>query len=236
MRRELFEAQAERWRKGDITPEDVIAAIGFWIGYPMFLELIGHDWRSNDVRTATYHALNFAHTQATHVLMEQAERYSLDPHPLYQCSRVVQEVYADAPEKYYAGRHDTWPECMGAARYSLPPGQQKALRNGEAVLIRLAVKLGLADKPNMASVAKAVTLPPPLESRCAPMSKTAIAQRLLNKPNARPRQVLEMMKRCDLREEGDGKWTIRLDAGLGAETIQRLRAEEWPSPPKLSRH
>jgi hypothetical protein len=143
MRRELFEADVARWQKGSRTKDDLIAAFGYWIGYPMFLEAVGHDWHTDTKRTAAYHALNFAHTMATRVLMEEAEKHGLDPHPLYECARVVQEIYADAPEKYYAGPYDTWPECMGTARYSLPAGQQDALRAGEAVFIRLAVKAGV---------------------------------------------------------------------------------------------
>jgi hypothetical protein len=146
MRRDMFEADAARWEAGSRTKEDLVAAFGYWIGYPMFLEAIGHDWHADTVRTAAYYALNAAHTQATRVLMEEAEKHGLDPHALYECARVVQEIYSDAPEKYYAGPHDTWPECMGAARYSLPRGQQEALRAGEAVFIRLAVKGGVDRK------------------------------------------------------------------------------------------
>jgi hypothetical protein len=69
---------------------------------------------------------------------------------------VVQEIYADAPEKYYAGAHDTWPECMGTARYILPRGQQQALRAGESVFVRLAVKVGVdrKAKPSLPPTAK----------------------------------------------------------------------------------
>jgi hypothetical protein len=143
MRRELFEADAARWETGSRTKDDLTVAFGYWIGYPMFLESVGHDWHTDQTRTAAYYALNFAHTQATRVLMEEAEKQGLDPHALYECARVVEEIYADAPEKYYAGLHDTWPDCMGAARYSLPAGQQEALRAGEAVFVRLAVKAGI---------------------------------------------------------------------------------------------
>jgi hypothetical protein len=84
---------------------------------------------------------------------------------------VVQEIYADAPEKYYLSP-DTWPECMGTARYSLPQGQQDALRAGEAVFVRLAVKAGVTDKKDMGEIARKVAgkrgrkkLPPKEERR-----------------------------------------------------------------------
>lgn len=143
LRREVFDADARRWAKGEREKNDIVEAMKYWLCYPFFLEVIGHDWRADTTRTVAYYSLNSALHQATQVLMEEAERHGLDPHPLYECARVVQEMYADAPEKYYAGAYDTWPECMGAARYELPAGQRDALRAGEAVLVRLAVNMKL---------------------------------------------------------------------------------------------
>ena len=155
-RQEVFEANIERWKAGNYTKDDFAAAFGFWIGYPMFLEMIGYDWHGNPARMASYYALNHAHIQATHILMKEAERHGLDPFPLNECARVVQEIYGHEPWKYYTGRYDTWPACMGEARYTLPVSQQQALREGEAVFIRLAVKLSLADEESIDAVVEAV--------------------------------------------------------------------------------
>jgi len=92
-----------------------------------------------------------------------------------------------------------------------------------------AVAEAESKEPPLATVAPA---PPPPEIRCAPMKKTEIAARILNRTtskNVRPREVADMMSRCALRDEGNGKWTIRLDPSiLSAGIIERLRMPEWP--------
>ena len=160
-RQEVFEANIERWKTGRHTKDDLVAAFGFWVGYPMFLEVIGYDWQDNSIRREAYYALNHAHIQATQLLMKEAEKHGLDPFALNECARVVQEIYGHQPGKYYTGRYNTWPGCMGQARYKLPPSQQQALREGEAVFIRLAVKLSIADEASTRAVARTVaqTLP-----------------------------------------------------------------------------
>lgn len=225
LRREHFEADTVRFRDGKRSKDNLIAAVGYWIGYPMFLEIIGHDWHTDSARTDAYYALNFAHTQATHLLMEESEKFGLDPHPLYECARVIQEIYANAPEKYYAGPNDTWPECMGTARYSLPAGQQEALRAGEATFVRLAVKLGLADEKGMAEVAAKVrpALPPRAGLRSNPMSLQELCRQYLNKTQVRADKMKSMFNARDLRREHPKKslWTICID-GLDPAIQDRL--------------
>ncbi|MEI7837852.1 MAG: hypothetical protein WCK05_15735 [Planctomycetota bacterium] len=89
---------------------------------------------------------------------------------------------------------------------------------------------------SVAAPPNGTSLPSP-ESRCAPMKKTAIAARILNKANTkdvRPRSVGKMLAKCDLRDEGNGNWTIRLDAAiLSAEVIDRLNTRDWPPPPRV---
>ncbi len=228
--RRQFEADARRWIEGLRTKDNLIAAFGYWIGYPMFLKLIGHKWRADTERTAAYHALNFTHRQATTVLMEEAEKHGLDPHPLYECTRVVQEIYADEPERFYIGPYDTWPECMGRSRYTLPAGQQDALRAGEAVFIRLAVRIGVAQDEDMAEVAaKAKPSLPSAEERCVPMSLAEIARRYMDDQDARSDKVKPLLEERGLRREvkGKNKWTIRLD-GLDAKTRKRLTRPTYP--------
>jgi hypothetical protein len=73
------------------------------------------------------------------------------------------------------------------------------------------------------------------ESRCVPMAKNEIAARILNKTNAksvRPRTIAAMLNKCGLRDEGNGKWTIRLDPNfLSVEAISNLRMSNWPPSP-----
>jgi hypothetical protein len=155
--REVFEADAERWKAGKWTKADLKAVFGYWIGYPSLLEMVGHDWRADPTRSAAYRALNYVHYHATHVLTVEAAKRGLDPHPLRECARVIQEIYGREPWKYYAGQHDLWPECMGDARYTLPTGQQDALRAGEAVFFRLIAAMEIAEAPDMDTIQKAVT-------------------------------------------------------------------------------
>jgi hypothetical protein len=65
--------------------------------------------------------------------------------------------------------------------------------------------------------------PPSGEERCAPMSKTEIARRLLSRPHARPRDVQEMLERYHCRKEGPGKFTIAIKE-MDAITRDRLLA------------
>lgn len=84
-----------------------------------------------------------------------------------------------------------------------------------------------------------VTQPAQIEPqlRCAPMKKTEIAARILNRltvKDTRPREVAKMLNECDLRKVGNGKWSILLDSTiLDAGTIERLKLPQWPPPPKV---
>ena len=184
-----FEEEVKLLEKGERAEDTIDAAFMLWTFYPHLLELIGRNFKVcgpmpahatlrpespevQSARTAAYYVLENAYTRATHFLMLQAKKYDLDPHPLYECGRVVQEIYAHEPWKCYAGRYDTWPDCMGDARYTLPTGQQDALRAGEAVFIRLAVALEIADAPDMDTIQKAVT--GKLERRSAAVTGGAV--------------------------------------------------------------
>jgi len=229
--RRQFEADALRWEEGQRGKDDLVAAFGYWIGYPMFLEMIGHEWHVDSARVSTYNTLNVIHRRATHVLMEEAEKHGLDPHPLYECARVVQEIYADEPEKFCTGPYDTWPECMGRSRYTLPVGQQDALRAGEAVFIRLAVRIGIADNEDMADVvAKAKPSPPLVEERCIPMSLADLCRRYMDDQEARSDRVKPLLEKHGLRREvaGRNKWTIRLDTVDDQRTRARLTRPTFP--------
>jgi hypothetical protein len=161
--RESFEEAAKLLERRERTKDTIIAAFGLWIGYPHLLELIGHNTRVNGPMPAcitlnhsesswhAYEALNIAHYQATRFLMVEAKKCGLDPHALFECGNVIQELYAHEPWRYYAGLGEYWPQCMGNARYSLPASQQEALRAGEAVFMRLAVELDIADGLNLAA-------------------------------------------------------------------------------------
>ena len=59
------------------------------------------------------------------------------------------------------------------------------------------------------------------EPRCAPMSKTEIARRVLNRSTARGRDVIDLLKRQDLRQATKNKWTICLK-GFDENTLKRL--------------
>lgn len=235
--RKWFEHTAKLLEKGGRAKDAIVAAFAFWVGYPHLLELIGRNVKivgpmparlamgPPKASGAAYHALNAAHYRATHFLMAEAEKCGLDPHPLFECGQIVQELYAGEPWKYYAGLHDTWPECMGTGRYSLPAGQQEALRTGEAVFVRLAVKLGIAENEDMADVARKVklSLPPSAEVRSNPMTLAQLCRRYMNKENVRADKIKPILEQYDLHREHPNKnlWTVRLD-GLEKATRERL--------------
>ena len=161
--RKWLEETAATLKRVERSEETLSAALGIWAWYPFVLmDMIGHTSKTESpeaksARRRAYDALNFAHHHATNILMKEAARRGLQPHPLYECARVVQEIYADEPWKFYEGRYLAWPVCMGKARYTLPTGQQEALRAGEAVFIDLPLATEIPAAPDMATLQKAVS-------------------------------------------------------------------------------
>ena len=133
--------------------------------------------------------------------MVQAEKCGLDPQPLFECGNLLKELYSREPWRYYAGHVDTWPECMGTERYSLPAGAQEALRAGEAIFIRLAVKLGMAEKEDVAEVVAKVrpTLPLPGELRTAPMTLEELCHRYMDNKKARADKLKSVLEQYGVR-------------------------------------
>lgn len=141
--RAQFEADQRRFASGDRAGDVLPAAVGYVLGYPLFLEMIGHEWRAESERTAAYYALNAAHMAAVQALMREAERFDIDSTPLWEYGRVCRELLADKPWKYYVGPYDTWPECLGGMRLSLADDYRVAIRDGEGALMRLNVRLAI---------------------------------------------------------------------------------------------
>ena len=213
--RQGFDADVVRFQGSN---PDLAAVFGYWLGYPLFLEQIGFgaDWSAHKETVTAYYALNHVHTMATDILMKKADKYGMDPHAIYECGRVTQEIYRNDPDlciRRPGAISDIWPNSMGKARYTLPAGQQQALHEGEAVFIRLAHKLAIADEETTDAVAKTVAsvLPTLPEIRCAPMSKSEIAKRYLKRSKAKGNQCEQWMKVQGLRQEPDGLWTVRID-------------------------
>ena len=95
-------------------------------------------------------------------------------------------------------------------------------------------------KPDMAMFEQEIVnegKPPPPEKRCAPMKKTEIAARILNKTDTkglRPRKVATKLERCKIRDEGNGLFSIVFDpAYLSTDEIERLKMTDWPPPLKV---
>ncbi len=141
--RAQFDADQRRFASGDRTGDVLSAAAGYVLGYPLFLEIIGHEWRAESERTAAYYALNAAHAGAVEALMQEAERLGIDSAPLWEYGRVCRELLADEPWKHYVGPYDVWPDCLGHTRMSLPDDYRNAIRAGEGALHRLNAKLAI---------------------------------------------------------------------------------------------
>src|ERR1051325_1705387 len=126
--------------------ESLAAACGLLLGYPMFRHAIGDEWDQNGIRRKGYYELEAAHTAAITVLVTECERINLDGGPLVEYGRICRELFEENSTGICLGHLDTWPQCLGSARNSLPPKYQDAIRDGEAMLHRLHARLNLIDE------------------------------------------------------------------------------------------
>lgn len=55
-----FDTDQWRFASGDRAGDVLPAAAGYVLGYPLFLEMIGHEWWAESERTAAYYALDAA--------------------------------------------------------------------------------------------------------------------------------------------------------------------------------
>jgi len=142
---EEFNSDAKRLA-GPPDEKALTAAAGYWIGYPVFREVIEFNSDDPTERYSGVAALDLAHVEATKVLMRKAASMGLDPAPLWEGQRVCREVFLTW--KPWSDRRgvavsDMWPDCLGKHRYDLPQGQQDAIRDAEAVFVGVALELGI---------------------------------------------------------------------------------------------
>ncbi len=167
--------------RGPHGREQLLAAFGYWQCYPLV------DCRIRDVegatRTAVYEAqmnLNRVHSKAVDRLMREAERAGLDSSPLHEAGRVCRELFS-TPALYEphrrGGLYETWPDCLGPARYQLPPEMQEAIRTGEATFRRLAAVLEISPE-GAAQGVEAKTLSEPAGSEPAGAEEPPAASQL----------------------------------------------------------
>ena len=142
----LLDRLTERWTGAhERTRDDFQKAGELWVGYPYFYHLIGHQQQRDAASFHAYQSLRHAHTEATAVLAETAERLGVDSGPLHLCARVIREVYDSCPEAFPLRQDLMWPAAMGHGRYSLPESQQRALDAGETAFMRMLALLDLND-------------------------------------------------------------------------------------------
>lgn len=138
----MFQSDSTRWDGGIFSDEDIAAAAGYWMFYPVFLEFVG-DWRSDHSRLDAYRALNHVHDQATHALMVLAEANGIQSGALWECAKVCQEIYAsgdgwiDGPIGNAQGR---WPDCIRHRMKDLSPRLAETIQRGEATFVSLSAK------------------------------------------------------------------------------------------------
>jgi len=87
--------------------------------------------------------------------------------------------------------------------------------------------------PGAVAVERSSPLP---EARCPARRKTELAARILDRrgKDVRTREVRTKLSECQLRDEGNGKYSIVLDPQvLSAGEIERLTMSDWPPPPGL---
>lgn len=135
----------------------LVDALALWIGYPLLCE--GIECLSSvadSERRSLRSTLEYEHSQASEVLMREAQHAGLNPAPLAEESRICQELFRairDGGSRregsfppvlwfHHPGCvHESWPACLGPWRYALPPAIQEAIRSGEEVLTQLRMLL-----------------------------------------------------------------------------------------------
>ncbi len=133
------------------------------------------------------------------------------------------------------GCKEDFAEALPAIRHALHRADQSDKLPRDYNFFRTS---GESDKPNFASelqrwAEELAASPQPSspgssgdEPRCAPMPRSEIAKRFLNKRKARSRDLKGLMAEHGLRHEGGNKWTICL-GGFDPNARKRLEAEEW---------
>lgn len=122
----------------DVPNDDLAMVMGYFVGYPMFHDWIGATGDPHPDRIREQDALNYNHIMAARIMMQMAKMAGLDDGPLWDFARVCRELFEAEPETCHRGRESTWPECLGLARWSLPPETRQTIDQGERVLIQLA--------------------------------------------------------------------------------------------------
>ena len=140
-----FESDAQQFTRSDKDMQNLEAAVGYWIGYPTFVEVIQHhpEWPTSEKYVLRY-ALAATHHAAVQVLMRAAERMNLDSGALWEEGRVCRELFEQPPVG--DANHDLWPDCLGSVRYTLPEAMQVAIQEGEAAFMRLVALLEISPK------------------------------------------------------------------------------------------
>ncbi len=171
-----FQTDAAAFEDRTQDDDKLVAAVGYWTGYPSFFEVIEcFPEATSAERCNALASLSQTHLEAVFFLMAEAERLGLDSSPLSEEGRVCREVFAKS-ELYKPfvreGVHDLWPDCLGPTRYRLPEAMQAAIRDGEAVFARLVVLKGmdLQDLRSRAYTPGMAATPIPPEDRTIPLS------------------------------------------------------------------
>lgn len=143
-----FDADVRRFDEAAPTDELLGVAVGYVQGYPAFMEWIGHEWRTDDERTATKYALDAAHERAVKAIIKAAERRGIDGSPLWEYGRICRLLTTENPYPDIGSEYSTWPACLGRRRAALPEDYREAIRAGDAVLVRLNARLnGEPERP-----------------------------------------------------------------------------------------
>ena len=200
-----------RLMKGRNTPAEGESVLLFFTRYSenrtlTEFYLADQETADPDARVGALVALNAAYRMAGQLVEREAAFYGVPVIPFVAMRRATLEAWKN-PRRVN--------ESL-VADVTDPPGYQDALAELSAKLA--AAKLTATSTPASApgAAGKGATtgeLPSPPEDRCHGMHKTEIAARILHKTDvkkARAREAKTKMEKCGLRDEGDGKWTIRL--------------------------
>jgi len=143
---ERFRDDVKRWSHR-LKKNDLELISGYWLCYPLFLELVGHKWREDEARRAAYEALNIAHPEATRQLMELAKSFGIDSRALWESSSLCQQLFRYEPWKYYPPDcYSMRPDCLDESLVALSERERQVVRRGEATLVQLFARAKIQPK------------------------------------------------------------------------------------------
>jgi len=139
--RRSLDTDLESFAIGHANQETIAKAVGYWTGYPTFIEAYGFANGKLSVPTGkngAYCSLNAVHEAAATFLVGVAHSYGIDGSALAVSAALCRRLYYENPALLRVDRvSDSWPECLGSDLDSLSDAQQTTILDSAAALHQL---------------------------------------------------------------------------------------------------